>query len=148
MRGQRAETEEHRPPTTCPVCGSGMVLTRLGCRQCGTEIGGEFRMSEFDALDDDQLGVLRVFLASRGNLREVARHLGVSYPTARARLTDVLVRLGLAGEADEDADLVGEEMPADDATEGPLTRAEVIDRVAAGTLTPEEAAEIITAQGL
>ena len=29
--------------------------------------------------------LLRVFLASRGNLREVEKHLGVSYPTARAR---------------------------------------------------------------
>jgi hypothetical protein len=36
-----------------------------------------------------------VFLQSRGNLREVERHLGVSYPTARARFDALLQRLGI-----------------------------------------------------
>jgi hypothetical protein len=40
--------------------------------------------------------MLRVFLASRGNMRDLERHLGVSYPTARARFDDLLRRLGLA----------------------------------------------------
>lgn len=143
MVGQHALTVEHRPPTSCPVCGAGLVLTRLGCRSCGTEIGGEFRMCEFCALDDAQLNVLRVFLASRGNLREVARHLGVSYPTARSRLTEVLVRLGLAGEEDEDV------LDDTDAVAGvPLTRAEVLARVEDGSMTPEEAAEIIANKSL
>ena len=42
--------------------------------------------------------ILEVFLRSRGNVRDVQAHLEVSYPTARARLIEVLDRLGL-GEA-------------------------------------------------
>ena len=41
------------------------------------------------------LTLLEVFLRSRGNLRDVQAHLGVSYPTARQRFNDLLARLGL-----------------------------------------------------
>jgi hypothetical protein len=39
--------------------------------------------------------VLRVFLASRGNMKELERHLGVSYPTARARFDTLLAKIGI-----------------------------------------------------
>lgn len=83
-------------PRTCPVCGDPLAVTRLACR-CGTELSGTFAACEFCALGGDDLALLRVFLASRGNLKEVERHLGVSYPTARARVDSLLSRLGLAG---------------------------------------------------
>ncbi len=46
-------------------------------------------------LTDEDRDVLRVFLASRGNMKELERHLGVSYPTARARFDSLLARLGI-----------------------------------------------------
>jgi hypothetical protein len=46
-------------------------------------------------LDGTDREVLRVFLASRGNMKELERHLGVSYPTARARFDDLLRKLDL-----------------------------------------------------
>ncbi len=60
---------------------------------------GHFAPCDFCGLDDGDLDMLRVFLASRGNMRDLERHLGVSYPTARARFDDLLRRLGLAGSA-------------------------------------------------
>lgn len=77
------------------MCGERLRLTRLGCRACGTEISGDFEQCEFCALSSEERQTLRVFLASRGNLRELERHLGVSYPTARARFDSLLVRLGI-----------------------------------------------------
>lgn len=68
-----------------------------------------------------------MFLAARGNLREVEKHLGVSYPTARARLTEVLQRMGL----------VETEEPRPPAAP---TRDQILAEVAAGALTPAEAA--------
>ena len=71
-------------------------MTQLGCPSCGTGLVGRFEPCDFCALDDADLQMLKVFLASRGNMRDLERHLGVSYPTARARFDDLLRRLGLA----------------------------------------------------
>jgi hypothetical protein len=46
-------------------------------------------------LADDDREALRVFLASRGNMKELERHLGVSYPTARARFDALLSKIGI-----------------------------------------------------
>lgn len=93
----------HHPPRDCPVCGQRLVTSRLSCDGCETELTGWFEPCDFCALDADQRQLLRVFLASRGNLKDLERHLGVSYPTARARFAEVLAALGLATE-DESGD--------------------------------------------
>ena len=123
-----AVQHEHRAPSSCPVCGDRLAVTRLGCGTCGTELAGQFAPCDYCALDDKESEMLRVFLASRGNLREVEKHLGVSYPTARARFNDLLRKLGLAG---------GEEAPT------ALTRDQILSEVASGALGPDEAATLL-----
>jgi hypothetical protein len=90
-----AATDHHHAPRDCPVCGERMALTRLGCDACGTELSGHFEACEYCSLADEDRRLLRVFLASRGNMKELERHLGVSYPTARARFDGLLERLGI-----------------------------------------------------
>lgn len=90
-----ARTTTRRPPTNCPVCSSRLAVTRLTCPSCETELSGAFASCEFCVLTDEDREVLRVFLASRGNMKELERHLGVSYPTARARFDSLLSRLGI-----------------------------------------------------
>ena len=126
-----------RPPTDCPVCGDELVTSRLGCPGCGTELSGHFARCAFCALDAKELELLTVFLSSRGNLREVEKHLGVSYPTARSRFTDLLVKLGLAGEPDAASDGSASDAPASG------TREQVLAQVAAGTLAPDQAAALL-----
>ena len=82
-------------PRDCPVCGERLALTRLGCDSCGTELSGHFEACEYCSLSGDDRELLRVFLASRGNMKELERHLSVSYPTARARFDGLLDRLGI-----------------------------------------------------
>lgn len=77
------------------MCSSPLALTRLSCTSCGTEITGNFESCEFCSLGAEDRDVLRVFLASRGNMKELERHLGVSYPTARARFDTLLAKMGL-----------------------------------------------------
>lgn len=120
---------QYRAPSDCPVCGGELITTRVGCRACGTELVGEFAHCDFCGLDERETEVLRVFLASRGNLREVEKHLGVSYPTARARFTELLTKLGLAGE---------------EATPTSMTREQILSEVASGAVTPDEAAALLT----
>jgi len=90
-----ARTQTRRPPANCPVCSARLAVTRLTCPSCETELSGAFASCEFCVLTDEDRDVLRVFLASRGNMKELERHLGVSYPTARARFDTLLTRLGI-----------------------------------------------------
>ena len=92
-------------PRDCPVCGGHLALTRLSCRTCSTELSGSFDTCEFCSLGSEDRDVLRVFLTSRGNMKDLERHLGVSYPTARARFDALLGRLGLADKAAPDPTL-------------------------------------------
>ncbi|MDO5534793.1 MAG: DUF2089 domain-containing protein [Propionibacteriaceae bacterium] len=148
-------TPTHRALADCPVCGEGLATTRLGCAACGTELVGQFAPCPFCALDDADFDLLRVFVTARGNLKELQSHLGVSYPTARARFNDVLTKLGWAGEATEsdegDPDTDQEdpaESPSDEAdataSETPdAVRDQVLAQVAAGTLSPAVAADLL-----
>ena len=88
-------TATRSAPRQCPVCGDQLVLTRLSCASCTTELSGRFESCEFCALTADDRQMLKVFLASRGNMKDLERHLGVSYPTARARFDGLLHKLGI-----------------------------------------------------
>ena len=77
------------------MCSTSLITLRLGCPSCATELSGHFDTCRYCRLDGPDLAILEVFLRSRGNIRDVQAHLGVSYPTARARLTEVLETLGL-----------------------------------------------------
>lgn len=125
-------THDHRAPSECPVCGDHLAVTRLGCGSCGSELGGIFSSCEFCALDAKDLDTLKVFLVSRGNMREVERHLGVSYPTARQRFAQVLNRLGLGDVSDHPT---------------ALTKDQILSEVAAGALAPEEATRLLAGLG-
>lgn len=93
------DTPRHAPPTSCPVCATRLDVSALHCGACDTEVRGHFRHCEFCGVSDEQRDLLRVFLAARGNAKELERHLGVSYPTARARLDDLLGALGITAPA-------------------------------------------------
>jgi hypothetical protein len=108
-------------PRSCPVCAQRLALTRLSCPDCETELSGVFEACEFCSLDADDRDMLRVFLRSRGNMKDLERHLGVSYPTARARFDKLLQRLDLE--------------PTDESTE----RLSVLERLSRGEIDVNEA---------
>ena len=79
----------------CPVCGSKLMITEYQCPSCGTKISGEFYPEEsVIKLSDEQMEILKIFVASYGNIGEVARYLGVSRPTAKARIRQIGEALG------------------------------------------------------
>lgn len=82
-------------PNKCPSCSGRLVVTELCCSDCKTTIKGSFELPQFAALSPEDENFLRVFLAARGNIKEVERQLNISYPTVKARLDALLNRLGL-----------------------------------------------------
>src|ERR1700719_3639736 len=113
-----------RPPSSCPVCNHRLATTRLTCPECSTELSGAFTSCEFCVLSNEDREVLRVFLASRGNMKDLERHLGVSYPTARARFDALLTKIGI--------DRVAPATPSP-------SRVELMEQVARGEISIDEA---------
>ncbi|HGY08647.1 MAG TPA: DUF2089 domain-containing protein [Oceanithermus profundus] len=117
-------------PHECPVCHERLDVTGLACPNCQTRIEGRFSVNEFATLPPEQLEILRLFVKTRGNLKEMERILGVSYPTVRARFETLLRVLGY--EAAPDADVPGE-------------RARVLEQLEKGEISADEAAELLRA---
>ena len=132
----------YHAPADCPVCGDDLIVTRKGCHTCGTELAGEFTSCVYCALDATELDLLRVFLSSRGNLREVEKHLQVSYPTARARLDAVVEKLGFAPSGDDDA-ADRHENTTDRPGHVATPREQVLARVASGDISADMAATLL-----
>jgi hypothetical protein len=133
----------HDVIATCPVCSGELTIARLHCRTCGTALEGEFGVGRFGRLDREQLSLLESFLRSRGNLKEMERELGISYPTVRGRVDALIRSLGLAegGATDADfADEVDDDEAARDETDAAAGRRDVLERLARREISAEEAA--------
>ena len=139
----------HDVISTCPVCEGELAITRLHCRTCGTSLEGEFGVGRFGRLSREQLALLESFLRSRGNLKDLERELGISYPTVRGRVEALLRALGLAdGDGPADEPDTTEADTADLADAGDATeRRAILDRLARREISAEEAAEALRALG-
>ena len=133
----------HDVISTCPVCASELAVTRLHCRSCGTTLEGDFSVGRFGRLNRDQLTLLESFLRSRGNLREMERELGISYPTVRSRVEALVRALGFGPRAD--ADDVDD--PAGEGAVPPRSREEILQALARHEMSADEAAAAIRALG-
>ena len=142
--------------STCPVCEGELLISRLHCRSCGTALEGEFGVGRFGRLSKEQMSLLESFLRSRGNLKEMERELGISYPTVRGRV-DALVRaLGLAEGNESDTDLLvaeADEAVAEAAAEpeadenAAAERRSILERLARREIGADEAAAALRELG-
>jgi hypothetical protein len=122
----------HPMPTHCPVTGEPLEVTRLHAPRSGVVIEGRFLPNEFALLDRESLDLLRLFVKVRGNLKEVERILGVSYPTVRARFESLLRALGY-------------ETLVDDSEALAAGRSEVLAQLERGEISVEEATRALQA---
>lgn len=117
----------------CPVCDGELEVTRLHCRSCGTSIEGQFALGRFHTLGREQLQFAEVFIKNRGNIKDVERELGISYPTVRGRL-DTLIRA------------MGYEVPEEPKVATPDRRKEVLAQLERGEINSEEAIRLLRAR--
>ncbi len=136
----------HDVISICPVCSSDLTVSRLHCGSCGTTLEGEFSVGRFSRLGRDQMALLESFLRSRGNLREMERELGISYPTVRARVEALVRALGLAGDSSDGSSEGSSGETADRAAEGePAARQAILERLARREISADDAATEIRA---
>ena len=79
--------------TECPYCGSGMTVTQMSCAHCRVAVNAAFPMSRLGSLPVEHQRFIEMFVLAGGNLKEIAEHVGVSYPTIRSRLDKVIESL-------------------------------------------------------
>ncbi len=137
----------HDVISTCPVCSGELAVTRLRCGSCGTTLEGDFSVGRFGRLSRDQHALLESFLRSRGNLREMERELGISYPTVRSRVEALVRALGFGPRAD--ADDLDDAPTAATITAGSTApkREEILEALARHEMSAEDAAAAIRALG-
>jgi hypothetical protein len=80
-------------PSSCPSCGGALIVVRLECSQCGTEVTGEFNLCPVCRLDGEIKKLFDLFIDARGNLKQVQRELGLSYPTVRLKIEAMFRKL-------------------------------------------------------
>ena len=117
-----------RRVSKCPACGhTEFEIQRLACTNCGTAVEGRFSVSRLATLPEEHVAFVETFIRCRGNIKEVERELGISYPTVRSRLDKVIKLLGL-----------GED-------ESQMKRHEILAALERNELKPEEAVEALKA---
>ncbi|NLY52350.1 MAG: DUF2089 domain-containing protein [Firmicutes bacterium] len=121
----------------CPVCGSPMQVTGLHCPDCHTSLTGTFDLCKFCRLNDEQQRFVEVFIAARGNIKEVERVLGISYPTVRSRLDGIVETLGYVVQGSRDKE---------DEVFEPVVRREVLAALDRGEISAEEAIRRLRSQ--
>ncbi len=126
----------------CPMCEAELVVTHMRCQQCGTGLDGVFHLNKFDRLSREQLRFVDVFIKNRGVIRDVEKELGISYPTVRSRLDDVIRAMGYdaAGEAPE-------EPATATAASDPDQRRRVLDRLQSGEISADQALALLRGSG-
>ena len=109
------------------------MVTRLHCPQCETTIEGFFRSREdpFAALDKEQMDFLVGFVRCEGRFNRMEKEMGMSYPTLRNRLDEIMNKLGFEPEADEPA------------KPKPKQRRKILEDLESGEITFEKAQALL-----
>jgi hypothetical protein len=111
----------------CPVCENQLTVARLKCDKCETVIEGQFTLDPLSKLREDEMKFVEIFLKNRGSIKDVEKDLGVSYPTVRRMLDQVIESLGYAIKTDEKR----------------VNRMEILEKLEKGEISSDEAMEIL-----
>ena len=124
--------------TQCPICQSDLEIVKLYCRSCDTTIEGHFQhTSPFQQLTAEQMSFMVTFIRNEGKINRVGEELGISYPTVRGRLHDLIRALGYeVGEEEETTGSLPEE-----------ERRSILDALSQGTLSSDEALKRLSGKG-
>lgn len=77
----------------CPTCKTTMGISHLHCEQCSLNLQGQFMLPRLARLPRQQQVLAEQFLLSGGNFKALAEQLGISYPTLRRRVDDMITAL-------------------------------------------------------
>ena|SRR6266542_3792475 len=118
-------------PTRCPICQNELTVVKLHCSSCDTSIEGHFASGQFSNLTPEQLEFTFTFVRCEGKINRMEQELGVSYPTIRNRLNEVIRALGYEPGKDESVEITQEK------------RNTILADLSAGKISAEEATRLL-----
>lgn len=106
----------------CPICGGALEITEVSCNSCRSTIRGHFKPCKFCTLSQENKEFAEIFIKNRGNIKEIERELGISYPTVKSKLDTLVAALGYKNQSTSTFD-----------------KKEILERLYKGEITSEEA---------
>lgn len=79
----------------CPRCSNKLIATRLVCDKCELELTGNFELSKFDYLSNEELDFITLFLKYQGNFKAIQEYKEMSYQAVKKKLGDIIINLGI-----------------------------------------------------
>lgn len=119
-------------PAQCPVCGGDIQVTRFYCQECDSTVEGHFEIGRFMRLSPDQLQFVETFVRCEGKLNRMESEIGLSYPTLRSRLLEIIRALGYEPGREETPVKISDE-----------ERRRVLEDLDKGRISPEDAMRIL-----
>jgi hypothetical protein len=118
-------------PTRCPICDSELEVVRLHCPSCDTSIEGHFASGHFANLTPEQMEFIFTFVRCEGKINRMEQEIGLSYPTIRNRLHEVIRALGYEPGKDEPVEITQE------------MRNKILEDLRAGKIDANEATRLL-----
>ena len=120
--------------TRCPVCQNELTITRLHCEVCDTSLEGRFIGGPFAHLTREQMDFIMTFIRCEGKLNRMETELGLSYPTLRNRLLEVIRALGYEPGKEDAADIPDEK------------RRSILEDLDGGKISAEDAMRLLNGE--
>ena len=109
--------------------GVRLVIERVRLVEQDVAIDGRFDLPPLAQLTAEDQVFVAAFVRCHGSIKQMEKYFGVSYPTIKNRLNRIGSQLSFV------------EITEESATDAPLTRVEVLDRISRGELTVAQGLE-------
>jgi hypothetical protein len=123
-------------PLACPFCQGELLITRFECQTCETAFEGRFHQAPFANLTPEQWQFVRTFIRCEGKIKSMEAEIGLSYPTIRNRLHEIIRALGYEPYGAEE-----------NQTTTPEQRQRVLHALERGEITVKEALRLLEEGG-
>lgn len=111
-------------PGRCPICSGDVHITEFKCNSCDTVVRGRFELCKFCQLSKEHKEFAEIFIKNRGNIKEIEKELGLSYPTVKGKLDGLIEALGYKNQP---------------VYVSPERKREILDKLNRGEISSEEA---------
>lgn len=80
-------------PVKCPSCESGLKVKTLRCETCETTVSGLYDLPILLQFEQEELNFILSFVKKSGSLKEMSKEMGLSYPSVRNYLNDLIQKI-------------------------------------------------------